>query len=49
MELDNINISDTLLVINKLNSKPTNIYVFKTPKQVYLNKLSNKEKVTFIT
>jgi IS30 family transposase len=35
MELDNVNISDTLLVMNKLNSRPRKIYGFKTPNYLF--------------
>jgi IS30 family transposase len=45
MELDNVSIQDTLLVMNKLNSRPRKIYGFKTPnylfsKYIYENKLA---------
>jgi IS30 family transposase len=45
MELDKVSIQDTLLVMNKLNSRPRKIYGFKTPnylfsKYIYENKLA---------
>jgi IS30 family transposase len=35
MELDNVSIHDTLLVMNKLNSRPRKIYGFKTPNYLF--------------
>jgi len=34
---------------NKLNNRPRKIFGFKTTNQVYLQKLSNQEKVAFMT
>jgi hypothetical protein len=49
MELDNVNISDTLLVMNKLNSRPRKIYGFKTPNYLFSkyirDNISNKQNI----
>lgn len=37
------------VVENKLNDRPIKISGYKTPNQVYLHKLTNQEKVAFIT
>jgi IS30 family transposase len=34
---------------NKLNNRPRKRFGYKTPNQLYLHKLSNQEKVSFIT
>ncbi len=34
---------------NKLNNRPRKRLGYKTPKQVYLHKLTNQEEVAFIT
>ena len=36
-------------VENKLNNRPRKRFGYKTPNQVYLHKLTNQEKVAFIT
>ena len=36
-------------VENKLNDRPRKRFGYKTPNQVYLHKLTNQEKVAFIT
>ena len=46
MELDNVNISDTLLVMNKLNSRPRKIYGFKTPNYLF-SKYIRDNKLAF--
>lgn len=46
MELNNVDISDTLLVMNKLNSRPRMIYGFKTPNYLFSNYTSDN-KIAF--
>ena len=47
MELDNVDISDTLLVMNKLNSRPRMIYGFKIP-NYFFSKYISDNKIAFI-
>ena len=46
MELDNVSIQDTLLVMNKLNSRPRKIYGFKTPNYLF-SKYTCENKLAF--
>jgi IS30 family transposase len=47
--LEHITKEQVQAVENKLNDRPRKRFGFKTPKQVYLHKSSNQEKVAFIT
>ena len=46
MELDNVSIQDTLLVMNKLNSRSRKIYDFKTPNYLF-SKYTCENKLAF--
>lgn len=46
MELDKVSIQDTLLVMNKLNSRPRKIYGFKTPNYLF-SKYIHDNKLAF--
>ncbi len=44
MELDNVRKHDTLLVMNKLNSRPRKIYGIKTPNYLFSNYINDKKR-----
>jgi IS30 family transposase len=49
MSFENITKEQVQMVEDKLNNRPRKRFGFKTPNQVYLHKLTNQEKVAFIT
>jgi len=49
MSFENITNEQVQNAENKLNNRPRKRFGFKTPNQVYLQKLSNQEKVAFMT
>ena len=49
MSFENSTKEQVQMVEDKLNNRPRKRFGFKTPNQVYLHKLTNQEKVAFIT
>jgi IS30 family transposase len=49
MSFENITNEQVQIAQDKLNNRPRKRFGFKTPNQVYLHKLTNQQKVAFIT